>query len=285
LMLLPGAKRMLASIEELCPAFIISTSYKPYLQALCELTGFPMDNVYCTEVDLDSYSLEKDEQEALQDLAKEITGMPLLSWPEQCESRQDLDEVNLETLKRLDEIFWEIIPSMSIGKIMEDVNPVGGPEKAKGVEDSLLRTGNTIEDVLYVGDSITDVQAFELAKNGGGVALSFNGNSYAVKSAQYALLSYETILITAIISLLKNKGMKALKDLFQKYETDTLRGEKLLTALEKEGVPPSMLEVKFSEKVGLPVLYEINNTNQDKIILQSERVRKMVRGVAIGDLG
>ena len=285
LVLLPGAKKMLNRVQELCPAFIISTSYRPYLEALCKVTGFPMENVYCTEVDLDAYVLNDKEKDGLQSLAEEIAEMPLLSWPEECSGRQDLDSTNLDTLERLDQIFWEIIPNMSIGRIMEDVNPVGGPEKAKGVEDSILRTGKGMEEVLYVGDSITDVQAFEIAQKGGGIALSFNGNSYAVKSAQYALLSYETTLIAAVVHLLHNHGMKAVEQLFYQSGADTLRGEKLLDSLREKGIPQSMLEINFSEKKGLPALYKITPENQDKIILQSERVRRMVRGVAVGELG
>ncbi len=285
LVLLPGARKMLRSVLELCPAFIISTSYRPYLEALCKVTGFPLENVYCTEVDLDAYDLDEDEKRALQSLAQEIGEMPLLSWPEECLGRQDLDSTNLKTLERLDEIFWKIIPRMSIGRVMEEVNPVGGVEKAKGVMDSLTRTGKDMEEVLYVGDSITDVQAFEIARDGGGVALSFNGNSYAVKSAQYALLSYETTLIAAIVHLLHSHGMKAVEQIFHQSETDMLRGEALLNSLQEKGVPQFMLEVNFSEKKGLPALYKITPENQGKIILQSEQVRRLVRGVAVGKLG
>ncbi len=285
LVLLPGAKKMLSAVVDLCPAFIISTSYRPYLEALCKVTGFPLDNVYCTEVDLDGYHLDDEEKSALQSLAREIAGMPLLSWPEECRGRQDLDETNLSTLERLDEIFWEIIPQMSIGRLIEEVNPVGGPEKAKGVEDSLTRTGKGMEEVFYVGDSITDVQAFETAKKGGGIALSFNGNSYAVKSAQYALLSYETTLIAALVSLLARNGMKALEYLFEKEASASIKGDQLLESLKGKGVPDALLEANFSQKRGLPALYKITAENQDKIILQSEHIRRLVRGVAVGELG
>ena len=44
-----------------------------------------------------------------------------------------------------------------------------------------------LEDVMYVGDSITDVEAFKLVRDNGGLTVSFNGNSYAVKNAEVAV--------------------------------------------------------------------------------------------------
>ena len=34
--------------------FIISTSYKPYIDALCEAMGFPKNRTYSTQVSLDN---------------------------------------------------------------------------------------------------------------------------------------------------------------------------------------------------------------------------------------
>ena len=52
---------------------------------------------------------------------------------------------------------------------------------------------------MYVGDSITDVEAFKLVRDNGGLTVSFNGNSYAVKNAEVAVQS-ESNLVTAVIA-------------------------------------------------------------------------------------
>ncbi len=67
---------------------------------------------------------------------------------------------------------------------------------------------------MYVGDSITDVEAFKLVRDNGGLTVSFNGNSYAVKNAEVAVLS-ESNLVTAVIADLfcklgKKQTLKAL---------------------------------------------------------------------------
>ena len=62
-----------------------------------------------------------------------------------------------EAIAVLDRIFWERLPAMEIGALYQEINPIGGPEKAKAVTDSLAQTGLPPADIIYVGDGITDV--------------------------------------------------------------------------------------------------------------------------------
>ena len=76
---------------------------------------------------------------------------------------------------------------------------VGGEQKAEAIRDVAKRLEAELADVMYVGDSITDVEAFKLVRDNGGLTVSFNGNSYAVKNAEVAVLS-ESNLVTAVIA-------------------------------------------------------------------------------------
>ena len=51
---------------------------------------------------------------------------------------------------------------------------------------------STLADVMYVGDSITDVPPFTAVREAGGVALSFNGNRYALAAAELAAAAADT---------------------------------------------------------------------------------------------
>jgi len=286
LMLLPGAGDMLSRIAGLMPAFIISTSYCPYLQALCRVTGFPADNVYCTSIDLDRYKLTEQEQKRLERLASEIVGQGLLDWPEGAKDIRDLSNKNQALVSRMDNIFWKEIPGMGIGRILSDINPVGGPEKAKAVEDSLKRTGLTLSEVLYVGDSITDVQALELVKNAQGVAVSFNGNRYAIKAARWACMCGSTGIIHAIARLLTLNGMDAVDGLMGYIGIEQAKGAELLDALASMGVEPAYLDpLRRLSGEDAPGLFLINSSNIFDVIKYSEYVRKNVRGLSVGDLG
>ena len=286
LALLPGAKEMLQRAAKVMPTYIISTSYRPYLEALCNVTGFPMNNVYCTHVDMDKYHLDAEEKKALLSLTNEIASQALLDWPEEAVSAEDLTSANLAILKRLDEIFFEIIPALNIGRLYKEINPVGGAEKARSVADSIKKTGLSIDQCIYVGDSITDVQAFELVSEGGGLAISFNGNSYAIGAADWACISPDAAIISALARLAQIKDMNALDTLMKDYGDDSVKGRKLLTGLKEMGVEDVYIKpLETTAHEDYPLILKLNNKNRGNIIKASEVMRSKVRGQAIGALG
>jgi energy-converting hydrogenase A subunit R len=218
---------------------------------------FPKDRTFSTQISLDRYLLKDEERERLIHLAKEIHEMEMIEWPEEAQGLKDLSSKDQNALRRLDKIFWKEIQEMAIGKILSEVNPIGGKEKAKAVLLSLERTGNGLKEVIYVGDSITDVEAFDLVRRGGGITISFNGNRYALRSAEIACLSpHASILAT-------------LANAFQKGEKEELMG-----IIEGCG-----------QDSGYPKVCQITDENRAMLIQESEAFRKQVRGVAVGSLG
>ncbi len=285
LVLLPGTEVMLPKVNHLLPSFIISTSYKPYIEALCKVTSFPMDNCYCTEVNLEHYPISSEEAEKLKDFASEIAAMEMLDWSQDAQGVEDLEGRHRENIKRLDEIFWQIIPSMSIGVVMDKVNPIGGSEKAKAVEDSLRRTGLDAGHVIYAGDSITDTQALELVKRGGGVAISFNGNRYALRSATIALLSSNTCILYALAALFEKEGLGILEKISINSQGQMdLRA--LVDKLDSADIPSDIAsQVKETLDGGILEMYSVKDSNFQELVKKSERIRKEVRGHKVGELG
>jgi len=153
------------------------------------------------------------------------------------------------------------------------------------VEDSVKRTGLDLAHVLYAGDSITDCQALDLVKNAGGVAISFNGNRYALRSAEYAILSDNTCILYGISALLKEMGRDALSDLnFSDRGMMDLRT--LVDAIGKIGISPKIFtKIEESVEKGRVEVYYIPNTDFERLVEKSEKIRKEVRGHKVGELG
>jgi energy-converting hydrogenase A subunit R len=276
-LLVAGAQQMLRFVKEVMPSFIVSTSYEQYVRALCSLIDFPYENTYCTTLDLDKYELDERERQRLKQLRKEMSALPMLEIPKNAKSLQDFPAKHQETVMRLDRIFWQEISGMKIGKILEDVNPVGGYEKAEAVQSIVGRLGNSVSNVMYVGDSITDVSAFQLVRKEEGLTISFNGNEYAVREAEIAVLS-ENALVTAVLA-----------DTFNKHGKDhvfRLVKEWSHQALEKYGVASplreSLLEL-YPRR--LPRVELVTPENRERLMRESNAFRKTVRGEAIGRLG
>lgn len=242
----PEAARVLKNVLSMAPAYIVSTSYSQYIMAVCDAIGFPFLNTFSTAVNLDHYELKAGERRILKDIHDKILHLPDFVIPPGTTSTREMSPGDLETVRTLDGIFWEIIPQLEIRQLIHDVNPVGGSEKAIAVGKIIESEEVGLEDVFYVGDSITDVEAFRMVKEAGGFALSFNGNDWAVRHAGFAVTSNNALPI----------GWLA--ELFLRFGNDTF------TDLS---------------------MGEVTAQNEAAISELSCRVRKMVRTERIGGLG
>lgn len=276
-LLVPGARDTLKFVKMLMPSFIVSTSYEHYISSLCQLTDFPFGNTYCTRLNIDRYRINEKETEQLRKLGREIAAMPMIKIPENSNSIQDFSPRDLATLKRLDEIFWEIIPEMESGRMLEEVNPVGGSEKAKAVRDIVKKLGSSLERVMYVGDSITDVQPLRLVRESGGLTVSFNGNDYAVREAEIAVLSGNTVVTSVLVESFRRLGRKHVFKLVDEWGLSGIQKCCANPALHKQMVT---LYPK-----GFPQVERITDENRERLKRESSIFRKSVRGEAIGKLG
>jgi energy-converting hydrogenase A subunit R len=277
LILMANAKDTLQYVRGVTPAFIVSTSYEHYIKALCYALAFPYDNTYCTRLSIDRYCMAEKEKTKLKALADEIAQMLVIGIPPEARSLGDFCERDQRTIKRLHEIFWKEIVEMEFGTIFSEVNPVGGDEKAEAVKDVAERLGISLADVMYVGDSITDVEAFRLVRENGGLTVSFNGNQYAVKNAEVAVLSESSIVTAIIADAFCRLGKQQAINLGENWTRKALKESSVNKTLLNR-----LLELYPEE---LPKVKIITSENMEFLVKESVKVRKRVRGEAIGRLG
>jgi energy-converting hydrogenase A subunit R len=277
LVCIPDIKDTLQHVRSLAPAFIVSVSYEHYLEALCEVLEFPFENAYCTRVRLDDFGIREDEREELKRIAEEIAELPVFDVPSEAEALDDLPEKTQETVERLDEVFWKTIVGMEIGRVYWEVKPVGGGEKAEVIEDIVGSLGVDVSDVMYVGDSITDGEAFRLVENKGGLTVSFNGNQYAVRDAEVAVLSENSIVTAVIADAFLRFGKAEALRLVEGWNRK---------ALEKSRVSQALVSRLFKlYPAKLPKAEIVTDGNMEALAEESSKFRKKVRGEAVGRLG
>jgi energy-converting hydrogenase A subunit R len=256
-LLVPGARDTLQFVYCTMPSFIVSTSYQQYIQALCNITGFPFENTYSTLLDVDKYSVTPAEKTRLMELREDV-----------------LKDSSFENLEK---IFWEIIPQMSIGKIIEDVDPVGGEGKKDAVMDIMKRFQFQASDLMYVGDSITDVQPLRYAFEKGGLAVAFNGNEYAVGETEIAIMADNTLPISILADLFNKGGREEVIEFIGQFKEEPQR------ALYDYPVD-SQLALKYPSRSNIQIDI-VDEQNREKIKEESLKYRKNVRGESIGELG
>lgn len=259
-LLVPGAQDTLNRVNKMLNSFIVSTSYQQYIKALCDVTQFPFENTYYTKMDLESHPIGAEETERLMELKNLI-----------------VEGADFDTL---DKIFFEEIPQMEAGKLLNSVETVGGEGKKLAVQDIVKKTGIAASKVMYVGDSITDVEPLQFARENNGLAISFNGNEYAIRQAEIAVISEHTI-VTSILA-----------DLHSRFNCDYIRGfvkaynHDPLVALDNFRISFPLLEEfkRIFRDQELPLISLVED-NEEELTKKSMECRKKVRGEAIGGLG
>ena len=243
-----GIEAAFREIGKVMPISMVSTSYVHYIEAVCRYLGLSMDSVYCTRLSLDDYHMARAEQEEVKGYFRRFLVLPPISWDD--EGR--LEDDSIRSVDELKTFFFSVLPTMAVSRWVEPVTPIGGEGKAQAVVDIVKRGGISASEVIYVGDSITDVAAFDLVRREGGLSISFNGNRYAVLAAEYSVVADNASVLAELAQA------------FHEGRTSPLRTG----------------EYECGARV-----FRRDGADLTSLIALSERTRKEVRGRAVGELG
>ncbi len=274
LKLMPGAEAAYHFMHRRgYPMFQISAGYRQFAAAVGLKLGFDEAHIFCTELDLDRYRLSSAEAEELRRLQEEIAAAPEIELPPGAASLTDLAVPVQEAVGRLDQIFFETIPSLKIGAIYQEVHTVGGPEKARAVSESLENSGFSLAEVIYVGDGSSDVPAFEAVRAGGGLTIAFNGDRRAVGAAEvvvFADTAWPIAMLAAVFELWGKEGV------LEVAAPETRQKSRALVLPEQviEPIVQGLEGGQFN-------LYRSNPADLDRLARESLAMRARLRGDAI----
>jgi energy-converting hydrogenase A subunit R len=157
--------------------FCISTSYEQYAKRVAHRLGIFSQNVACTSFPLDKFSkeLSKEDFRFLETLEKDIL------------NRHPIDDNWIK--KRLDLFYWKELPKTNLGRLVQQVQPVGGQRKVEALRHFADAQKQPFPNWVVVGDSITDFKMLQAVDQAGGLAIAFNANEYALPYATMGLAS------------------------------------------------------------------------------------------------
>lgn len=269
------AYRFLLSFD--FPLFALSAGYCQFAAAVADRLGLASERLYCSELDLDRYELSEIEATELQRLMGEIVAAPSLDLPPGAKTLEDLVPQVQETIHLLDSIFWDAIPQMDIGRIYQETNTRGGPEKAQALEDSLAQTGFGLTNVMYVGDGITDVPTLQKVQAGGGVAVSFNGNRAAVGAAEIIVVADTAWPVALLAAVFRHWGKEGVAELAQ----STRPGASRYLVLPEAMIEPIAMGLQGSTFN----LYHPDTSRREGVLRDSDTMRQRLRGADVAELG
>ncbi len=121
------------------------------------------------------------------------------------------------------------------------------------------------------------MEAFKLIKEHDGLSISFNGNQYAIREAEIAVLSKHSIVTAIIADSFCRLGKEQTLELVENWNY-----EKLKRSTDRKVLRDSLFSLYPRE---LPKVKRITSRNRKALEKESNEFRKQVRGEAIGRLG
>lgn len=271
LKLVPEAAKAMRYLNSLMPSFIITNAYEHHMMAVCDEIDFPFSNVYCTQMQMDSVEVDEVEKAEIRELAVEISHMKVPDIPVSAIGLMDFSEEDRKTIKRLDEIFWDYMLTMDVNELMNAVNPIGGNEKAYSVLDVRRKTMIDLDETMYVGSGIADFQAMQIVKDAGGLSVSFNGNAYAVRESEVAVLSPNAIVISVLAAAFYNGGKESVDDLVDNWNREHLMNMDFSYCY-------LLRELLNLFPTDLPFVVRVNHNNVEEVAFRSELYRLELYG-------
>lgn len=258
------SKFLLEYLKKAMNTYIVSTSYGQYIEAVSNYMEVPFENTFYTDVDVDVLNLTDDEIKKIDEFKELILNNP--------------DDYEL-----FDDIFFSQIPKMGIYEKIKQINVVGGEGKKLAIDEIIARDNIDVNNLLYIGDSITDVEPLAFARANDGISISFNGNEYPLKVAEIAIVSPNAVPTALIANIYAENDKDTVLEFIKEYNDVDDYGK----LFEKYGVD---LEIKdrFNEVFEgneYPIIQIIDDNDFDEILKVSKYMRNNIRGQDIGGLG
>jgi energy-converting hydrogenase A subunit R len=191
-----GAAELLSKLKERgWQVFCISTSYEQYALSITQRLGIPCENVACTSFPLDyiCQMLSEDDSRLLKQAEEEFTTL-------------SHDAIIRQTMDRF---YWQELPMTSVGRIINQIKPVGGKRKVEALQRFAARVGKPLSKCVAVGDSITDLRMLQTVNKVGGLAVAFNANEYALPYSTMSLASIDLYDLWTALEVWETSGRQA----------------------------------------------------------------------------
>ncbi len=203
-----GADKLISRLERSgWKVFCISTSYEQYAIHITQKLGIYAHNVTCTSFPLDKLrtTLCKEDSILLQQTEQDILTMSTVA---------DDDRIK----QRLDDFFWEKLPTTNLGMAIKEVKPVGGRRKVAALKKFADKYDQALSKWVVVGDSITDFRMLQAVDEAGGLAIAFNANEYALPYSTISLASTLISDLTVVLEAWQKGQRKAVENIVKEKE-------------------------------------------------------------------
>jgi len=214
-----GAKRHFANHKrDGWQIYIISTAYSHLWSTLETEIGVAHTNVTSTHLDL-GYLEKHFFDSGITSLVEKAEEIIIENAPdvrnsiESFKADQTLKDVFDKPIMRkisesLEELYFSGLPNLDFPPL-DITKAVGGRRKIEAILAQTERIGIKEEDIIFVGDSITDSQKH--IRENGGLSIALNADKYGMRNAQVAVATEDVSLVKPLLDVWVNAGLDGIR--------------------------------------------------------------------------
>ena len=214
--LVEGARELVKGLKSRgWGVFCISTSYEQYALSIAKRIGIASDNVACTQFPLDRirYGFRKEDFLAIGQMESDILTM-----------RPIEDDRRIE--EDLDRFYSSYLSYTELGTAIAKLKPIGGRRKVEALKGFAGARGVSLDEVVVVGDSITDARMLEEVSGAGGLAIAFNANEYALPHSTMGLASTRLSDLDPVLRAWEKGGLRGVERWVRRREEAGGKGDR-----------------------------------------------------------
>ncbi len=211
---------------------VVSTAYEQFLEVSAKPLG--IKRIHCTRFNPEKYGLSGDLRRFILESVEIIASLP------------EIDGSSEESVRWLNDFFWKKLVKSEAGRILKEVRAVGGKRKLEVVRSY------GVKSPLVIGDSISDYAMLSWAKVRG-LAVSFNGNEFAVRNSNLAVISDTAFSEAYVVEAYLKGGIEGVRRALEDFNVESLRNTEF---------------------------YWIDESNVEQVIERSKSMRRRLRGLA-----
>ena len=269
--MMPNAARTMKYISNLLPTHITTYFYEHSTMEIRERMGYNLCDFADTKLCIDQSILGRQESRKLREIAEEICALDVPEGFYQLNVPTELLDEDIKIIKTMDSVLSERISDAGALGLMESTDPMTSHKKAYRMLDIRRQTAIDLDMTMYVGSSSTDFQPMDLVRDAEGLSISFNGEDFAVRGSNVAILSEDTTVVALFASVFMDKGPIASMKLAENW------GREYLESIEFPD--QSLMDAFLRENPDdLPEVYKVDDDNVDDISKKSDLYRRKILG-------
>ena len=269
--LMPNASRTMKYISDMLPTYITTESYEHGMMEVMDRLNAPLCDMSCTNLCMDQSLMGRVESRNVREVSKKVSCMTVPKKFYELNVPTELYNDDIEIIRTLDQVITNEIPEAGAMSLMESTEAMTSHKKAYRMLDVRRLTGIDLNNVMYIGSASTDFQPMDLVRDSSGLSIAYNGEEFAVRGCNVAILSEDTTVASLFAQMFTDKGPLAAYELAKNWSREYL---------ENMSFPDVNLIRTFLREHPdeLPKVYAVDDSNVDKVSKESDKFRKKLLG-------